>query len=71
MIWSGYMEHNIRSDSSIETVNSEHLLHENQLLRKVIREKDQEIVNLKHQLELKTKYQGMLEIETYNPPWGK
>lgn len=65
------MEHNVRAESSFETLDSDHLLHENRLLRKIIKEKDQEIVNLKHQLELKTKYQGMLEIETYNPPWGK
>lgn len=58
------MEYNTRSETTIEYASTDHLLHENRILRKVIQEKDQEIANLKYQLELKAKYQGMLEIET-------
>lgn len=66
------METTIKHDSSIEFLDSDHLNHENRILREMIKEKDQEIINLRHQLELKTKYQGMLEIEHKQncPPYG-
>jgi len=65
------METTINHESSIEFMDSDHLVHENRILRKVIKEKDQRIAYLEHQLELKSKYQNMIGIkEPACPPFG-
>lgn len=66
------METTINHETSFEFLDSDHLMHENRVLRKVIREKDQRIADLEHQLELKSKYQDMIKPShrTHIPPYG-
>ena len=63
-------EININNSSSfVEFFDSDHLVHENKILRKMLREKDEEIFKLKTKIELINVYSKVNRVER-NPPFG-
>lgn len=62
------METTITNDNSIEFLDSDHLSHENRLLRKMLKEKDQEILKLKYENELLRSVR--IVNERHSPPYG-